>query len=224
MTTLLRLRQASNAMYNLVVDVVRVWVRDTFHRNAFLTSNFDQFKEDMVYNLNKISDNTRDADSIQVLGMMPTASLHMLRTGGDEQDASVTFCLLHMPMDEYDQCFSDNRKGFWNVAGLSGVLSFHAITSLDFQDRIDAFAESEWGQSFGHDVVEFIAHEFAILERLSSPFITALWSNPGLRPCWLHDGLNTTRDSRFSLTDAMDIFDILRVEQAEQEHEPQDSE
>ena len=204
-------------LYQFVVDVVRVWVRDAFYRDAFLTSKFDDFKQDMLQNLNKISGNSKDADGIQVLGMMPTASLHMLRTGGDEKDATVTFCMLHMPLEEYDQCFNDSRKGFWNGAGLSGVLSFKAITSLDFDDRVDAFAQSEWAQCFSHDVVEFIAHEFAILERLSSPYITALWSQPGCRPCWLHDSLNVTRDTAFSLTDAIDIFDILRVELAEEQ-------
>ena len=219
MLGLRRLRQAFYA----VADVVRVWVRDTFRREAFIALKFDQFKETMLENLNKLLDNEMHADRIQVLGMMPTASMHMLRTGGDEHDANVTFCLLNMSEEEYEQCFAGSLKGFWNGAGLSAVLSFRVITSLDFQDRVDAFAESEYAHGLSHDVVEFIAHEYAHLERLSSPYITALWSNPGCRIHWLRDRLNAQRASRFSLTDAIDIFDILRVEMAEEANEPQDS-
>ena len=224
MQALRRLREVSHALYNYVVDVVRVWVRDKFHRDAFLTSKYDEIKTEMLVNLNRIFVNTRDADSIQVLGMMPTASLHMVRTRHYEKDASVAFFLLNMSMEEHDECFSASRLGFWNAAGISGVFGFHAITSLDFQDRVDAFAESEWAQCLEYDVVEFIANEFAILERLSSPFVTAMWANAGRRPDWLHGGLNITRDSCFSLVDAMNIFWILSDQKAEEEHEPQNSE
>lgn len=193
-----------------ISNAFRVWVRDTFYRDAFLKTKFDDLKKAMLDDINKIASaqDQKNTDSIQVLGIMPTASLDMRLTGGHENDACVVFFQYNMQFDDFDTLFTPNNVKFWRDCCVDHVHLFKAITMTDFETRLDSFALSQWGQRLSLEVLEFIAEEYAHAERVSSTYVMTVWTTAGCCPDWLHVGLNTLRDTTFSLLDAMDIFDL----------------
>jgi hypothetical protein len=193
-----------------ISNAFRVWIRDTFYRDAFLKSQFDDLHSVMLDNINKAltGQEQKDAGCFEILGMMPTASIDTRLSDRDDKDSCVIFCLYNMSMDDFDRIFGEDYQDWWKGTGIDQVRVFRAITSHDFKTRCESFAKSEFGQSIKPDTVKMIVDEYTRIERESATYVMTIWTIKGNRPRWLQDKLNILKDTPYCLRDAKELFDL----------------
>jgi hypothetical protein len=205
------LMQASNAAFASLLAAYRVWVRDTFNRDAFLTSQFAELHRLIVsyFDMCKETGNM-DPVCIKVAAMMQTPSFDTLMSGGLEADASVIFCPHKLPLSEVNELFSSEHRDFWvDTVGFNKTVLFNAITMPDFDERFNTFKQSQWAQRLSPEIVELVEHEYDYCERATgTPFMVFLTQKGMTGMDWLLSGLNTTRDNALCMTDALKQYKI----------------
>lgn len=205
------LLQTSTAAYKAYSEVLRV-----FRRNQFLNSKFTELQGLIVGIFNAVRRDTKPADSIEVVAILARPSLDARVDGRTDADTSVALCVSSMLSAEVQQLYEDDNIEWFEDCGIGQIMHFDAITIRDYETCVTVFRQSQWAQSLSSEIVELIAIEY---DTAAKTCFLAIWYTAGMRPEWVHDGVNTTSDSELCLADAIAQFDRMCDETVEESRE-----
>jgi len=181
-------------------------------RDTFLKSKFGEMTKILAKNFDCVNPEHEHSDAFEVVAVIPTLSIVTRLQRRDEADASAIFCVSNMCCKYIKQLIELPMHDVLQVAQMSHVTAFTAITDPEYYYRMGLIMKSQFAKDLKSDIMRIIADYYAHDYRAN--FIV-FWCWPGSRAGWMHDGINTPSDIEICFDDAIKQFHAVCDEQVD---------